>query len=157
MRGKRAMKVTLRRVDAGSRGPEIVLSRFPVTVGRGSTADIRIPDPTVSRLHCTLDVADEVLVARNCSASNGMLVNEMRVQTARLQPGDLLSFGDVIFSVQYRHSWAHRIRGICGKWLRRGERVPLPNVGEEGAAGKSAEDVHGRFGDSGKPAATAVK
>jgi hypothetical protein len=151
------MKVTLRRVDAGSSGPEIVLSRFPVTIGRGTSADIRIPDPTVSRLHCTLDVADGVLLARNRSSINGMLVNEMRVQTAHLQPGDLLSFGDVIFRVQYRHSWAHWIRGICRKWLTRGECVPVPNAGEEVAAGKSAEDVHGRFGDPGKAAATAVK
>jgi pSer/pThr/pTyr-binding forkhead associated (FHA) protein len=117
------MKATLCPIDGASPGAEIVLSRFPITLGRGTTADVRVADPTVSRVHCTIDFADGELIARNCSTINGTWVNEVPCQEARLLPGDLLSIGDVTFRVAYRLSWTRRIRTIWSKLRGHGKRA----------------------------------
>jgi predicted component of type VI protein secretion system len=119
------MHVTLFPIDAAAPIAEIVLSRFPIILGRGSTADVRVADPTVSRMHCTIDVADGELIARNCSTSNGTWVNEIPCHEARLLPGDLLSIGDVTFRVAYRLSWTQRLRRFWSKLLGRDQSAPV--------------------------------
>ena len=95
--GKRLLSVKLIRLDSAE---EVELTRFPVTLGRGGAADIRIADPTVSRMHCALKLIGGVLVAVDLGSSNGTWVNGWPLAERPLLPADLLSIGEVTFRVQ---------------------------------------------------------
>jgi pSer/pThr/pTyr-binding forkhead associated (FHA) protein len=60
---------------------------------------MRIVDPTVSRLHAmlTLRGGDAMLVDAN--SRNGVFVNGIQVRYAKLEDGDLVTFG----TVRYRY------------------------------------------------------
>ena len=66
------------------------------TVGRGPGVDIRVDDPTVSRLHAELvRRGPYVYVADLGLSRNGTLVNGRPVNRAVLGPHDVLTFGSV--------------------------------------------------------------
>src|SRR5262245_31022319 len=51
----------------------------PQTIGRGSAADLRLPDPLLSRRHARLELCDGVPVLVDLASSNGSFVNGARV------------------------------------------------------------------------------
>lgn len=70
------------------------LDREVTTVGRGPGVDIRIDDPTVSRLHAELvRRGPYVYVADLGLSRNGTLVNGRPVARAVVGPRDVISFG----------------------------------------------------------------
>jgi adenylate cyclase len=74
----------------------------PRVVGRAPTSDLAIVDPTISRRHAELQLDDTGDVqVRDLGSSNGTFVNGIRVESARLVPGDLVSFGKVGFRLQH--------------------------------------------------------
>ncbi len=72
---------------------EIELLEFPIRIGRGSEADVRMGDRWVSREHCEIDCVDGVLVVRDLGSKHGTFVNGRAVLEAELRPGDLLNIG----------------------------------------------------------------
>ena len=82
------------------RGAAIVVGAENATVGRESSCQIVLDDPSVSREHATLRrVASEVTVEDQGSA-NGTFLNSVRVTTAALNHGDSIRFGDITFGVE---------------------------------------------------------
>jgi hypothetical protein len=75
------------------------VTRYRVNIGRTQDNDLRIVDPTVSRLHAmlTLRGGDAMLVDAN--SRNGVFVNGIQVRYAKLEDGDLVTFG----TVRYRY------------------------------------------------------
>lgn len=75
------------------------VARYRVNIGRTQDNDMRIVDPTVSRLHAmlTLRGGDAMLVDAN--SRNGVFVNGIQVRYAKLEDGDLVTFG----TVRYRY------------------------------------------------------
>lgn len=75
------------------------VARYRVNIGRTQDNDLRIVDPTVSRLHAmlTLRGGDAMLVDAN--SRNGVFVNGIQVRYAKLEDGDLVTFG----TVRYRY------------------------------------------------------
>lgn len=69
------------------------------TVGRGLECDLRIDDATLSRRHGELTIRGTCLHVRDLGSSNGIYVNERRVQQADLEAGDCLRFGSRAFVV----------------------------------------------------------
>uniref|UniRef100_A0A7C2PGY9 FHA domain-containing protein n=1 Tax=Schlesneria paludicola TaxID=360056 RepID=A0A7C2PGY9_9PLAN len=63
-------------------------------VGRGSRCDVRLDDPSVSRVHCRLDVADQAVTLIDCGSTWGTQVNQQTVHRQRLHPGDRIQLGD---------------------------------------------------------------
>ena len=62
------------------------------TVGRADHADIRVNDPSLSRLHARIDyVADDPVVA-DLGSTNGITVNGTAQMTAPLYAGDIIKF-----------------------------------------------------------------
>jgi pSer/pThr/pTyr-binding forkhead associated (FHA) protein len=54
-------------------------------------------DPTVSRLHAMLTVRNGEAVVVDANSRNGVFVNGIQVRYAKLEDGDLLTFGTVRF------------------------------------------------------------
>ncbi len=69
-------------------------------VGRSPESDVHLPDPSVSRNHALFDVQDGALVVHDAGSTNGTYVNEERVDTAVLKPGDVVAFGKAMMRVE---------------------------------------------------------
>src|SRR5271155_4976408 len=70
-------------------------------VGRGIESDIAVVDPTISRRHAEISVADggRGIQVRDLGSSNGTYVNGARVETGHAAVGDVIAFGQVVFRV----------------------------------------------------------
>jgi pSer/pThr/pTyr-binding forkhead associated (FHA) protein len=66
------------------------------TLGRATGADFILDAALVSRVHCRLTALEAgELEVRDLDSTNGTFVNDARVDTARLAPGDRLRIGRV--------------------------------------------------------------
>ena len=73
------------------------ISSRRVNIGRTRDNDLRIVDPTVSRLHAMLTVRNGEAMLVDANSRNGIFVNGIQVRYARLDDGDLVTFGTVRF------------------------------------------------------------
>ncbi|MFM1942879.1 MAG: Oxoglutarate dehydrogenase inhibitor [Verrucomicrobiota bacterium] len=65
-----------------------------VSLGRNPTNDLRIPDPTVSSFHCEIITADETVLVRDLSSTNGTFINNKSIRESFLRPGETLKLGE---------------------------------------------------------------
>ena len=73
------------------------ISSRRVNIGRTRDNDLRVIDPTVSRLHAMLTVRNGEAMVVDANSRNGIFVNGIQVRYARLDDGDLVTFGTVRF------------------------------------------------------------
>ena len=71
-----------------------------VVVGRGVDSDLTVLDPTISRRHAELTAGPDGVLVKDLGSSNGTHVNGRRLTTARLAPGDSVSFGKVSYQLE---------------------------------------------------------
>jgi adenylate cyclase len=71
-----------------------------VVVGRGVDSDLTVLDPTISRRHAELTAGPDGVALKDLGSSNGTHVNGRRLTTARLAPGDSVSFGKVSYQLE---------------------------------------------------------
>jgi len=70
------------------------------TVGRGAARDLCLDDPSVSRLHATIELGREGAVVTDEDSRNGTFVDDVRVEVPTpLQDGQTVRFGKVPFAV----------------------------------------------------------
>lgn len=74
---------------------EVTLPR--INIGRTRDNDLRIVDPTVSRLHAVLHVRGREVTVIDANSRNGIYVNGIQLRYAKLDDGDNLTFGTVRF------------------------------------------------------------
>jgi hypothetical protein len=73
-----------------------VVSPIGLKIGRTAPADIIIPDPGVSRLHCKVDLAGDKLLITDLNSTNGTYVQDKRIEReALLDVGQVLRVGNV--------------------------------------------------------------
>ncbi|HET9359338.1 MAG TPA: FHA domain-containing protein [Vicinamibacterales bacterium] len=66
------------------------------TIGRSAGADFIVDAALVSRVHCRLSaLPGGELEVHDLESTNGTFVNDTRVETARIAPGDRLRVGRV--------------------------------------------------------------
>jgi DNA-binding NtrC family response regulator len=73
-----------------------------VVVGRGDGADARLDEASISRRHAQF-VVGEALLVEDLGSANGTWVRDRAVapgELCRVQPGDVVRFGDVLCSIQ---------------------------------------------------------
>lgn len=70
------------------------------TIGRKDDCGIRIPVPEVSRTHAEIFVDEDGPVLRDLGAANGTFLNDKRSTEEDLDPGDQITIGPVVFTVQ---------------------------------------------------------
>ena len=74
---------------------EMTLPR--INVGRTRDNDLRIVDPTVSRLHAVLKLRGREVSVIDANSRNGVYINGIQLRYAKLEDGDTLTFGTVRF------------------------------------------------------------
>ena len=65
----------------------------PTVIGSGEDVDVRLDDPCISRRHCVIEPSAERVLVRDLGSTNGTLLNGVRVPTAELRPGIMLTLG----------------------------------------------------------------
>lgn len=79
------------------RGKSFELNGPRTVVGRLSSNPIYIPDQSVSRQHCVLEVAGGQVTLQDLDSRNGTSVNGLPVMNRLLKDGDLIEVGDSQF------------------------------------------------------------
>lgn len=79
----------------GGKKYEFKLKEGITRIGRSSVADIMITDPSVSRLHCEIEVGSGGIIVRDLDSSNGTFVDGEQITTAQIHPGQTLQVGAV--------------------------------------------------------------
>jgi predicted component of type VI protein secretion system len=92
------------RLVAVDEGPDIVLDRERLVVGRHPACDVRLDVLRVSRHHCCLTLQADVLVVRDLGSTNGTKINGLRVRVGQLRDGDELSIAHIRYRFQSRPS-----------------------------------------------------
>lgn len=96
------MKIKLICQDPLASPRELVVERFPLAIGRGSDASLRIDDRWISRRHCELSEDASGVLLRDLGSRHGTYVNGHPVQEARLSPGDEICVGLSHFVVEFQ-------------------------------------------------------
>ena len=78
-------------------GRRYSLSGRGVTLGRGDTCDVRIPDQSVSRTHARIACDGAGYDVADLQSTNGTFVNDAPVMTSRLKDGDYVRVGNCIY------------------------------------------------------------
>lgn len=65
-----------------------------LTIGRHSENDIVLRDSSVSRYHACIMREGENLVVTDKGSKNGTIVNGLKVESVRLEDGDVIRIGD---------------------------------------------------------------
>lgn len=76
-----------------------------ILIGRHASADIRLPDLSVSRYHALLTVSNGIWTITDIGSKSGVFVNGNLVASTRLQENDVIKLGNrrLIF----------RRKGVC--------------------------------------------
>jgi len=83
------------RLVALDEGPDILLDRAMVVVGRHPQCDARLDSLRISRHHCCMTQDQNEVVVRDLGSTNGIRINGQRVEVGRLRPGDELSIAHI--------------------------------------------------------------
>jgi len=79
-------------LDGSEVGRSIHSRNTRITLGRDADADVRLQDPTVSRIHAVIYRKGDEYVLHD-RGSNGTLVNCKRVTACKLKNADVISIG----------------------------------------------------------------
>jgi DNA-binding NtrC family response regulator len=72
---------------------------IPIVVGRAHPADVVVSDPSLSRRHARFLRTAEGIAVEDLGSRNGTLLRGARVTEGRLAPGDTVTLGGVIASI----------------------------------------------------------
>jgi predicted component of type VI protein secretion system len=82
-------------------GPNILLDKPILLLGRHPECDVQIESRKISRRHCCIAQVSDYLVVRDLGSTNGLRINGVKVMEGRLAPGDELTIG----TYRYRVVW----------------------------------------------------
>jgi pSer/pThr/pTyr-binding forkhead associated (FHA) protein len=77
--------------------PIIALHRPVLLIGRHLECDARLDSPKISRRHCCVAIAYDRVVIRDLGSRNQVRVNGQVVEEARLQSGDEIAIGPLLY------------------------------------------------------------
>jgi len=86
--------------DAGGQAYELPLGQTLV-LGRASSSDIPVFDPTISRRHAEISATATSVKVKDLGSSNGTFVNTAQVTEGSVNDGDVVMFGKVPFRVAF--------------------------------------------------------
>ena len=81
-------------------GPNILLDKPIVLIGRQEECDIQLNSRKVSRKHCCIAQVNEYFVIRDLGSTNGVRINGVRVAEGAIRPGDEVTIGDYRYQIQ---------------------------------------------------------
>jgi FHA domain len=80
--------------------PIIAIHRPVLMVGRHLESDVRIDQPKISRRHCCFAMAYDRVLVRDLGSRNKVRVNGKVVDEARLEPGDEVAIGPLLYRLE---------------------------------------------------------
>ena len=80
---------------------EVTLDSFPIELGRGVNAGVRIEDRWLSRRHCEISLVDGAPEVLDLDSRHGTYLQGRKVSREKLLPGQILQLGLTYFQVQY--------------------------------------------------------
>ncbi|MSP91123.1 MAG: FHA domain-containing protein [Myxococcales bacterium] len=82
----------------GPLSPQLIeLNDDTVIVGRSSEAQIRVPSSALSRTHMRIERYQGGYRAIDLDSSNGVYLNQIRINSAVLRDGDTIQLGNAVF------------------------------------------------------------
>src|SRR6185295_10508308 len=90
-------------VDGPDAGAKMRLTQGTTRVGTSATSHFRLRDPTVSRLHCELQLRSEGVRLVDGGSTNGTFIDGVRVRDADLAPGATVRVGATSFRLRMRN------------------------------------------------------
>jgi transcriptional regulator with GAF, ATPase, and Fis domain len=99
-RALRVPAIDLVVVEGPDRGARVTVRGGAARIGSAAGNELRLADPTVSRLHCELRVRGDVVTLRDHGSTNGTLVAGLRVRDADLPAGALVRVGKSVVRVE---------------------------------------------------------
>src|SRR5271156_6176408 len=82
-------------------GPNILLDKPILLLGRHPECDVQIESRKISRRHCCIAQVNDYLFVRDLGSTNGIRINGTRVVEGRLDEQDVLTIG----TLRYRLTW----------------------------------------------------
>lgn len=106
-------------------GPNILLDKPIVLLGRHQECDIQLASRKISRRHCCIAQVNDYLVVRDLCSTNGIRINGVRVNEGCLRSGDELTVGNHRYQLQWGQQAAARAvpAGAAKEARRRTRRV----------------------------------
>lgn len=80
-------------MELAEQGMTYPLNCDEILIGRHASADIRLPDISVSRYHAMLTVSEGIWVIKDIGSKSGIYVNGNLVKEAVLHENDLINIG----------------------------------------------------------------
>jgi len=99
--------VDLHVLDGPDRGLYRRLNPGTVRIGTSAAADVQLTDPTVSRLHCELQLNPYGFRVIDLGSTNGTAVHGVRVHDAEIAAGSTLSLGASVLRLEVGHEPVH--------------------------------------------------
>ncbi len=82
-------------------GPNILLDKPILLLGRHPECDIQIDSRKISRRHCCIAQVSDYLVVRDLGSTNGIRINGIRIVEGKLSAGDELTIGNHRYQVTW--------------------------------------------------------
>lgn len=82
-------------------GPNILLDKPILLLGRHPECDIQIDSRKISRRHCCIAQVNDYFVIRDLGSTNGIRINGERVQEGRIREDDEVTIGNSRYKVQW--------------------------------------------------------
>jgi predicted component of type VI protein secretion system len=83
-----------------SEGPDILLDKPVLLLGRHPECDIQIDSRKVSRRHCCIAQVNDRYIVRDLGSTNGIRINGVRMTEGHLRHGDELTIGSHRYQVR---------------------------------------------------------
>jgi transcriptional regulator with PAS, ATPase and Fis domain len=95
----RTLGIELLVVEGPSRGARVAVSSPAARVGTAEGSELRILDPSVSRVHCELSVSPSSVTLRDLDSTNGTWIDDVRVHEVEVPVGTVVRVGRSAFRV----------------------------------------------------------
>lgn len=113
--------------DPSGRTRRVPLASGRMVVGRGEDCSLVLEsaDQAASRHHATITVDGPVVAVEDSGSTNGVFVNEVRVERAMLRPGDVLRLGKTVLTIEAAAPVAAPSPGHAPAAARPGKPTPV--------------------------------
>ena len=105
-------------------GPNILVDKPILLLGRHPECDIQIDSRKISRRHCCIAQVSDYLVVRDLGSTNGVRINGIRVTEGRLNAGDEVTLGNH----RYQVTWDPNLAAAPARPPAKPTPQPLPSA-----------------------------
>ena len=81
-------------VVMGKAGTRYALEENEITIGRGTSGQIRLKDPKISRAHARITLQGGQLIIEDLKSAHGVFINGQKIEKIEIKDGDQIQLGD---------------------------------------------------------------